>query len=740
MTGADTASRLDRSACSIPAVLKRPAAVLLMTMLGCLATGESIATTDTPTTLKQRYEKAAEFLPWRINHYVHGMNLDPHWSADGRSFWFEEDTPRGARYWRVELDGLRKQPLPSRPSEPDTSAVTGRPAERGWLASPNGQWAVRRDGNQIVRIDLRNGQEISLTSDGEPDYRYGSLNAGLTLTRKLDGDPDAPDGIWSPEGDRLLTYRVDERALYKLPVLVATKPGAKHALPWVHFQNTAFRYSQKMPRAELIVFDMRDGKRTDLKVPKPYVASHGGTSWSGDGTTVFVGLSNPDGVTATAYAVDAASGQSRALVTDAVESEINPFKHFSYVNNGRQVVMYSLRSDWGHLYLHDGATGKLIRPLTHGEWAVSDVLRIDEKNRWVYFAAKGRERGHHPGYSHVYRVSLDGGEPSLLTPENAHHEVKFSPDGNWLIDTYSTVTTAPVTTLRSTDTRHALELVRADISGLKALGWKPPVPFTTKSVDGKSDLHGVLYLPHDLDPEKSYPIIESGYFDGDFLQWKFLASLPWHGSALAIAQLGFVVMEFEGREARYRSRKTYLNFEDPKATEPEFYDDRILAMRKLAQQYPFIDLSRVGVYGHSNGGWRAARALLQHPGFYKVGVAGAGSHDYGTWRATRPPKPGQVEFDFPTNMEIAGNLQGKLLLMHGLIDDNVHVAQTFQLAQALIEKGKRFDTLILPEKNHNNLWQSGYANLRTWDYFVENLLQEEPPADVSLPDPPKPER
>jgi len=708
------------------------AIVPLVALFNCLAVDEAIAA---PVTLKERYEKAAEFLPWRVDRYVHGARLEPHWSPDGRSFWFEEDTVQGARYWRVELDGLHKKPLSARPSESNAAPSTSRTLDPGWVSSPNGKWAVGRDGDQLVRIDLRNGEQSLLTTDGVPDYRYGSFR-NLTLSDKIGGEPDIPYGTWSPEGDRFLTRRVDERELYKLPFLVATVPGAKHQLPWVYFQNSAFRYSPKMQRAELIVFDMRDGKRIDLNVPKPYVASNSGTSWSKDGMTVFVGLSNPDGVTSTAYAVNATSGHSRALVTDDVESEINPHKRFSYLNNGKQVVVYSMRSDWGHLYLHDGATGQLVRPITRGEWAVSDIVRIDEKNRWIYFAARGREEGHHPNHSHLYRVSIDGGEPMLLTPEDAQHEVRFSPDGRWFIDTHSTISTPPVHMLRSVDGRSAVELMRADISELVALGWKPPIPFTVRSTDGVSDLYGVLYLPYDLDTKRSYPIIESGYFDGDFVQWKFLTTLPWHGSALAMAQLGFAVVEFEGREAFFRSRKNYLFFEDPKATEPQFYDDHILAMRQLAQKYPFIDISRVGVYGHSNGGWRAARALLQHPEFYKVGVAAAGSHDYGTWRATRPPKAGQKEFEFPTNMEIAAGLQGKLLLMHGLIDDNVHVAQTLQLAQALIDAGKRFDMLILPEKNHSNLWWSGYANLRTWDYFVENLLQQAPPADVRLPEPP----
>lgn len=708
------------------------ACLILVVVLNGLPAGESLAAA---TSLQERYAKAAEFLPWRVDRYVHGANLVPHWSPDGRSLWFEEDTVQGSRYWHVDLRGLRKKLLPARPAEPHASPTAMLALEAGWVASPNGRWAVRIGGNQLIRIDLRNGEQRPLTADGVTDYRYGSMRSALTLSEKISGADDEPAGVWSPEGDRFLTYRVDERQLYKLPFLVATVPGAKHQLPWMYSQNAAFRYSPKMPRAELIVFDLRDGRRVDLQVPKPYVIDNNGASWSKDGRTVFVGMANSDGVTSTAYAVDAMTGRSRALVTDGIESEIHSYKRFSYLDNGRQVVVYSLRSDWGHLYLHDGATGRLIRPLTQGDWAVSDIVRIDEEHGWIYFAARGREAGHHPNHSHIYRVSLQGGEPQLLTPEDAQHEVSFSPDGRWFIDTFSTISTPPMHVLRSADGRSVLELMQADISELEALGWKPPIPFTVRSTDGVSDLYGVLYLPYDLDEKSSYPLIESGYFDGDFVQWKFLTTLPWHGSALAMAQLGFAVMEFEGREALFRSRKHYLYFEDPRATEPGFYDDHILAMRQLAQKYPFVDISRVGVYGHSNGGWRAARALLQHPEFYKVGVAAAGSHDYGTWRATRPPKPGQKEFDFPTNMEIAGNLRGKLLLMHGLVDDNVHVAQTLQLAQALIDAGKRFDMLILPEKNHRNLWWNGYANLRTWDYFVENLLGQRALPDVVLPEP-----
>ncbi|MFT3792166.1 MAG: prolyl oligopeptidase family serine peptidase [Rudaea sp.] len=204
--------------------------------------------------------------------------------------------------------------------------------------------------------------------------------------------------------------------------------------------------------------------------------------------------------------------------------------------------------------------------------------------------------------------------------------------------------------------------------------------------------------------------------------------------ATALAQVGFASMLFDGREARFRSRKVRAIFDGERSTEPFYYDDHMAAMRELARRYPFIDIGRTGIYGISGGGFRAARALLQHPQFYKVAVAVAGSHDEGTWIATGRAAPGEREFDWPTNMEIANRLQGKLLLMHGFVDDDVHVAQTLQFAQALIEANKDFDMLILPTYEHKQFWRHWYSNRKTWDYFVQHLLHETPPEPIDVPD------
>ncbi|MBL8271736.1 S9 family peptidase, partial [Steroidobacter sp.] len=615
----------------------------------------SIASEPGQVPLKERYERAAEMLPWRVERYVYGMSVQPQWSPDGSSVWFEEKSAQGTRYWQIDLRTLQKSALPAKPSKPEARAL-----DPAWVPSPNGKWAVRRDGEQLTRVDLATGQQTKLTSDGVADYAYGRVPDSdiQSLSKLRNGLPDQPYGVWSPEGDRFVTYRVDERGLFKLPLIVPVVAGQAHQVPWVHFQNTAFRNSPKVQRADLVIFDMRDGSRVDLQIPQPLVffepTPKGGLRWSRDGKTVFAAPFNKDGETMTAYAADASTGKARALLTEPAEGEIASEKRFLSVDNGRELVVYSMRSDWGHLYLYDGRTGALKRQLTKGEWAVDDIRRIDDQGRWVYFSARGKERGRHPNNSHLYRVSLDGGSPVLLTPEDAQHDVQFSADGKWFVDTYSTIVTPPVSVLRSVDGKRSVELLRADISALKALGWKPPIPFTVKSVDGVTDLYGALFLPFDVDPSKSYPIVQPQYMGGLYAPRKFLDQN--YLGAMSLAQVGFATMMFDGREAKFRSRKVQSVFDGKKATEPAFYDDHIGAMRQLAKRYPFIDVDRVGIYGNSDGGWRAARALLQHPEFYKVAVAVAGSHDYGTWIGTKYPTAEEPEFDWPTNMEIAGQL------------------------------------------------------------------------------------
>lgn len=715
-------------------------AALLLLSAGCTAEKQNAPAED----FSVRYEHASHYLPWAVKKYVFAMTVQPHWSPDGNSLWYEETSATGSTYHQIDLlRGGRKSVLDSAPAVP---AKPTHPADV--VVSRNGQWGVRVVEGNLYRVEMASGKQTQLTFDAEPDYAYGLVpHSDLrSLSKRLARDPLLAFGVWSPDGHRFATYRVDERGMYKLPFVVGVVPGAKHQVPYVHFQNTAWPDSEKIQQAELMVFDMRTGKRTNLEIPKPRVAfeptPEGGLRWSPDGAKVYAAPESLDYRSITVYEADATTGKARAVASDEAKLPFRPdvdeAKRFYVVGNGEQIILYSERSDWGHFYLYDAATGKLANAITQGEWAVHEVKRVDSAGRWLYFTAGGREQDRDPYYSHLYRVRLDGSDLTLLTPENAQHAIQFSADGRYFIDTYSTVSEPPAHVLRSSDGQKLAELGKANIDALLAKGWTPPKRFTVKAADGKTDLYGVLFLPADFDEKKSYPIIDAQYSGTQRIvaPRSFLQD-SWN--AMALAQVGFAVMQFDGRATPLRSQSMQdIGFGTGVAA-AVILEDHIAAMKQLAQRHRFIDIERAGIYGHSWGGYRAARALLQFPDFFKVGVATAGSHDnflfvsgHNRWYGR--PQEYPDSYDKQSNMELAGNLEGKLLLAHGANDDDVHIALTMQMAQALIEQNKDFDLFIHPSRDHKDLWRDGYMIRKSWDYFVQHLLHAAPPSGVQVPD------
>lgn len=697
------------------------------------------------TNLKARYEHASRYLPWKVGEFVLGKSVQPHWSADGKSMWYEWETPAGKIYYEVDLAAAsdEKHTLSEPPAQSPAKAAPA--ADTGVVVSSNGQWGVKVIDGNLYRIELASGRQTRLTFDAVPDYGYGLVPqwTSASLTQRLAGTPARPYGLWSPDGHRFLTYRVDERAMYKLPHVVPITPGARHQVPYVHFQNTAWPDSTHRQEAELMVFDLRTGKRTNLAIPQPGVGyspmPEGGLRWSADGTKVYAAPETRDFRSITLYEADAESGRARAILSDgpvktALQPDIDQSQRFLPVGNGEEFIVYSERSDWGHYYLYDGKTGALKNAVTKGKWAVHGVAHIDAAGRWLYFLAGGRERGHDPYYSHLYRVRFDGSELTLLTPENRHHKVQISPDGSYFIDSHSTVSEPTVHVLRASDGRQVAELGREDISELERLGWTAPIRFTTKSADGNTDLYGVLFLPSDFDETHSYPLIDAQY-GANFTTVTPRSFLQDHRNGLALAQLGFIVMSFDGRGTPLRAQSAQdLGF----GSHDVNLEDHVAAIRQLGVRYRFIDVDRIGVYGHSAGGFSAVHAMLEHPELFKVGVATAGSHDFNLFiypvnRERGRPQEYPQHFE-PTNFKNAGRLRGKLLLGHGYLDDNVHVAVTLQMADALIRANKDFDLFIHPALNHKNFYQSGYVNRKVWDYFVAHLRNETPPRDVRVPD------
>jgi dipeptidyl aminopeptidase/acylaminoacyl peptidase len=388
--------------------------------------------------------------------------------------------------------------------------------------------------------------------------------------------------------------------------------------------------------------------------------------------------------------------------------------------------------------LYDAKSGKLKNQITKGAFAVSRILKIDDQKRVIYFLANGREPGN-PYFDHFYKVNFDGKGFTALTPEEGNHTITLSPSENYFIDSYSQPDVPPVTALRDMNGKLVTNLEKTEVNRLKATGWKPPTPIKVKARDGQLDLYGLMFTPSNLDPNKKYPIINyiyPGPQGGCVGSWSFAAS---RGDHQALAELGFIVVLIEGTCNPNRSKSfhdmCYGNMAD------NTLQDQIAGMKQLAAKYPYIDLDRVGIWGHSGGGFATAAALFRYPEFFKVGISESGNHDNRNYEddwgeryiglLTKGPD-GKSNYEAQANQNFAKNLKGKLMLAHGMMDDNVPPTNTMLVVEALEKANKDFDLVIFPNARHGYGADSYYMTRRRWDYFVKNLLGVNPPKEYEL--------
>ncbi|MFO7756778.1 MAG: prolyl oligopeptidase family serine peptidase, partial [Bacteroidales bacterium] len=402
-----------------------------------------------------------------------------------------------------------------------------------------------------------------------------------------------------------------------------------------------------------------------------------------------------------------------------------------------EVIWYSQRDNWGHLYLYDLATGELKNRITGGDWKVLQVRHIDRENGTIFFTGAGREPGD-PYFQYLYSVKTDGSDFRLHTPDSANHNVNISPDGSYFVDSYSTPVDPPVTVLGSTSDDSKLELEKADISDLLAEGWVPPVPFSVKARDKETDLYGLMHKPSDFDPSEKYPVINyiyPGPQSGSVGSRSFSAS---RSDRQAIAELGFIVVAIDAMGTPMRSRSFheayYGNMGD------NGLPDQITGMEQLAERHSWIDIDKVGIYGHSGGGFASTDAILRYPDFFKVAVSGAGNHDnrnyeddWGEkWQGLLEEYPdGTTNYDNQANQNLAGNLKGKLLLAHGTMDTNVPYYNTLLVVNELIANNKDFDLILFPNRGHG-FGNEPYMMRSRWDYFVKHLRGAEPPKEFEF--------
>jgi dipeptidyl-peptidase 4 len=665
------------------------------------------------------------------------------------------------------------------------------PAERlpRWGAeSPDGQTIVFARNHNLYIMDAENWAkaqkdqndttivEHQLTTDGEEHYSF-ARTIGAAQQQQQDQQQDDQGGgggqdaqgaddpearvpavnvVWSRDSSKFSLVRRDVRKVKDLWVINALA----NPRPALESYRYAMPGEEHVAQSEVHVFDVAAKKGLRLKIerfkdqtvsvptkPQPPGTGGGGRGGGGGGaqaaaarptpaewlsdssSRLFVTRLSRDMHRYDVAVADTATGE----VTTLIEERLNTYvenKPLRLVNDETELIFWSERDGWGHFYLYDANTGRLKNRITEGEFVTTSLNAVDEKARQVYITAAGHEKGEDPYYTHLYRVGLDGHGMTLLNPGDANHTTSLSPSQRYFVNNASRVDGVPSATLHDAVGTTLMKLESPDLGPLLDAGFSFPEPFSVKAADGITDLYGVMYKPFDFDPSRSYPIIAFVY-PGPQTESVTKTFNP-RSNNIALAQFGFIVIEVGNRGGHPTRSKWYHNFGYGNLRDYGLADKKA-AIEQLAMRHPFIDIDRVGIWGHSGGGFMSAAAMLVYPDFFKAGFSQAGNHENNIYNNTwsekhhgirEIEKDGEItfEYDIDTNSEIAKNLKGHLMLIHGDIDNNVHPANTMRLVDALIKANKRFEMFILPGVRHSFNPVSDYVNWLRGDFFSRHLL------------------
>lgn len=595
--------------------------------------------------------------------------------------------------------------------------------------------------------------EHKLTTDGEEDYSYASFERGVTdVEKEKKKDERKPIKIvWSRDSKKFAMIRTDNRKVKGLWVL--------HSLAKPRPVLESYKYQMpgeaKAPQFEILIFDLEPKKSIKVqadrfkdqtlsiitaRIPaKNRDDDYKPALWLAETSDkLYFGRISRDFRRVDICLADASSGEVKVLIEERLNTYIDTFyrhKHvLGLVNNGQELILWSERDGWAHFYLYDGE-GNLKRKLTSGPFHCHDIIGIDEKNRVLYFIANGHEKDENPYYTHLYRVNLDGTGLKLLNPGNFNHTISINDSNRFFVDNWSRVDTAPESSIYDNNGNLLMELKKADLSLLLEAGFKFPETFKVKADDGITDLYGVMYKPFDFDENRKYPIIAHVYPgpQTEAVPQSFSEMLSRRSDNIGLAQFGFIVI-VAGQCGGHPARSKWYNNYGYGNLRDYALADKKATIEQLAIRHPFIDVDKVGIYGHSGGGFMSTAAMLVYPDFFKVAVSSAGNHENNIYNRSWSEKhhgvkevvdkDGNIKFEYQIdkNSELAGNLKGRLLLVTGDIDNNVHPANTLRMANALIQANKRFDFFIFPGVRHKF---GDIGDFWFWlkaDYFCKHLL------------------
>jgi dipeptidyl aminopeptidase/acylaminoacyl peptidase len=622
---------------------------------------------------------------------------------------------------------------------PDTSYVLfARDHNLYWMSFADYRKAQKDEKDSTI-------VEHQWTTDGEENYGFQRWGRGITNV-DLEKNKDKRKGVsvvWSPDSKKFAMIRSDNRNIKDLWVINSTAQPR----PTLETYKYHMAGEKEASKYELLVFDFESKDRLQIEVDTfknqsisilraPRLKQNRDDElrpslWlSPDNSTLYFSRTSRDLKRVDVCAASTTTGEVKILIEERLNTYIDT-RTVGLVNGGEEYIHWSERDGWGHFYLYD-KDGNLKNQITKGAFYCEGIEGIDSQNRVLYFTANGREEGEDPYYSHLYRINFDGTGLQLLNPGNYNHSVSLNDQMTYFVSNHSRVNTTPATALHDARGRKIMDLETADLSQLMAAGYQFPEPFMVKADDGITDLYGVMYKPFDFDSTKQYPLIEYVYPgpQTEAVNKSFSGRM---NRTDRMAQLGFVVITVGNRGGHPARSKWYHNYGYGNLRDYGLADKKAAA-EQLADRHDFIDIDRVGIFGHSGGGFMSTAAMLVYPDFFKVAVSSAGNHDnsiYNRWWSEKhhgieeilnPDTTVTFKYKIDNNQSLAKNLKGKLLLATGDIDNNVHPAATIRMANALIKANKRFDFFLFPGQRHGFGNMSEYFFWLRGEYFCEHLL------------------
>lgn len=729
---------------------------------------------------KADFKKAEKFR--RAASEVGSLSVQPHFLKDKDQFWFSYRTSDGTQWYWVdpakkikrllfdneymaqELTKITTKPysiksLPLRDLEfkkdgktlkfvvdefnyeynidsrllAQKDSVKVKKRENHWgIYSPDSTYILfaKKHNLYLMKTGDKDSVEIQITHDGEPFHSYASNERDTSSKRTW------ASARWFKDSKRFYTVKSDNRKVKDLWVIdvLAERPKLEE-----------YRYSmpgdKEVAQRELFVFDVDSLKQVKIATEK----------WPDQSLSVLHAGKNSDKIyfqrkrrtcdeIDICYA-DTRTGECKVLINEKSKPYFNDqLYHLSILEEGKDLIWWSERTGWGHFYHYDGE-GNLKNAITSGNWVAGKMVRIDTLGRTIYFEGYGREKGRNPYYAGVYKASMDKEGVQLLTPEDANHRVEMPKSARYMVDNFSRVDLEPRSVLRDNKGRVLMELAKPDLKRIYEMGWKMPERFTVKARDGVTDLYGVMWKPADFDSTKKYPVISYVYPgpQTEAVPFDFTVS---GSNNMALAQVGFVVVNFGHRGGSPMREKWYHTYGYDNLRDYALADDKY-GIEQLADRYSFIDLTKVGIFGHSGGGFMSTAALCTYPDFYTAAVSSSGNHDnniYNLWwgethhgvkevkKTVKDSVKGDHEVStfkskIPTNADLARNFKGYLLLVTGDIDNNVHPGNTLRMANALIQAGKNFDLVVLPGQRHGYQARANeFYQRKMWFHFAKYLL------------------